>query len=136
MEESSCSILGTFVLVRNHLNPLVCLPRRLVLLNNFSRLKVEVDQTILVFFVDEKHRALVVVKKEVLRFQKTSTLVLHRRHVHQVIELLLMFVNLLTILIHLDDWPINHECTVVSVSLDRLLIVAIAKLLRKIFVKP
>jgi hypothetical protein len=69
VEEASRSVLCAFVFVGDHLDSLVCLPSCLVFLHDFARLKVEVDQTILIVLVDEKHRALVVVKKQVFRLK-------------------------------------------------------------------
>jgi hypothetical protein len=82
MEQLSRSVLCVFELIGDHLNALVSLALSVEFFNDFSSFEIEINQTILIHLVDKKHRAFVIVEKQVLRFENVAVLVFERGHVH------------------------------------------------------
>ena len=56
-------------------------------------------------------------------------------HVHNVLKLMLVFVDLFAVFVHFHDWSIHHKRTVVAEGLKSLLVVAISVLRVKIFIE-
>jgi hypothetical protein len=135
MEQLSGSILRVFELISNHLNALVSLAFSVKLLNDLSCFKVKIDQTILVQFIYKKHRTFVIVEQQILGLEDMATFVLEWGHVHQILELLLMFVDFFAVFVDFDDGAINDECTVVRMRLQGFFVVTISELGFEVFIQ-
>jgi hypothetical protein len=134
VEQLSGSILRVFELISNHLNALVSLAFSVKLLNDLSCFKVKIDQTILVQFIYKEHRTFVIVEQQILGLEDMATFVLEWGHVHQILELLLMFVDFFAVFVDFDDGAINDECAVVRMRLQGFFVVTISELGFEVFI--
>lgn len=73
-------------------------------------------------------------KKQVLRFKDMTILVFERRHVHQVLQFLLVLIDFIAVFVNFNNRTINDECAVIRVCLKGLFVISIAKLGFEVFV--
>jgi len=74
------------------------------------------------------------VKKQVLRFKDMAILVFERRHVHQVLQFLLVLIDFIAVFVNFNNRTINDECAVIRVCLKGLFVISIAKFGFEVFV--
>jgi hypothetical protein len=118
VEQLSGSILRVFELISDHLNALVSLAFSVKLLNDLSFGKVKINLTILVQFIDKEHRLFVIVEQKILGLVDMATFFFEWGHLHRILELLLVFVDLLADIVYFDDGAINDEYAVVRMRLQ------------------
>lgn len=106
------------------------------LISNLARLEIVVDHTVLVVFVNEEQRRLIVVEHDVCGLHNVASLVSDDGQMHQILEpALVVYIVIFTILVNLDDGAIDDESPVVGHSLKTFTILAISERRLQVFIE-
>jgi hypothetical protein len=137
LEDLACRVLSIFELVYDHGNTTFAKLRMSAeLISNLARLEIVVDHTVLVVFVNEEQRRLIVVEHDVCGLHNVASLVSDDGQMHQILEpALVVYIVIFTILVNLDDGAIDDESPVVGHSLKTFTILAISERRLQVFIE-